>query len=188
MTSSTTAPLSTGIKVLVGFLIIHALLLVTQTWAVWDYDLMASWKLQEPRSMATEAVVQSNRAIGLADTVIMLPLSVMAIVGLLRRQFYGVVCSWMLLGIALYWPVVFVMSRFTFASADIAHVPLRTEDLVITGTIFLFAAWGGWLLCRSPELIDWWKVDFPTTTRRRRGEGTTTTTAMGEETPLVARH
>eukprot|EP00339_Tiarina_fusa_P024415 CAMPEP_0117052114 /NCGR_PEP_ID=MMETSP0472-20121206/36026_1 /TAXON_ID=693140 ORGANISM="Tiarina fusus, Strain LIS" /NCGR_SAMPLE_ID=MMETSP0472 /ASSEMBLY_ACC=CAM_ASM_000603 /LENGTH=155 /DNA_ID=CAMNT_0004766623 /DNA_START=91 /DNA_END=555 /DNA_ORIENTATION=+ len=154
--ASTDAPqLSIGLKVLVGFIILHALLLLTQTWAVFDYDTVAGLKLQEPRSMADEAVVQTNRAIGLGDTIIMLPLNIMAIVGILSRKFYGVICSWMLLGAALYWPVVFVMSRFTYASADILHIPLRAEDLITTGAVFFFACWGSWLLCRSPELIEW---------------------------------
>jgi hypothetical protein len=99
----------------------------------------------------------------------------MAIVGLLRKKFYGVVCSWMLLGIALYWPVVFVMSRFTYASADIRHVALRAEDLAITGIIFLFACWGSWFLCRSQELVQWWKEDFPPRDESR-----------GEQAPLLA--
>jgi hypothetical protein len=177
MTSTDTPRLSLGIKALIGFLIAHALLLLTQTWAVFDYDTVASMKLQEPRSMADEAVVQANRAIGLADTLIMLPLNTMAVVGLLRRKFYGVICSWMLLGIALYWPIVFVMSRFTYASADIRHIPLRAEDIITTGVVFLLSCLGRWLLCRSPELIEWWEEDFP---HREENRG------FGERTPLVA--
>lgn len=177
--------LSSGIKVLIGFLFFHALLLLTQTGAVLDYDLMAGWKLQEPRSMADEAVVQSNRAIGLADTFIVLPLNAMALYGILCRKFYGVICCWLLLGIALYWPVVFVMSRFTYASADIEHVALRLEDAGITGFVFLFACWGSWLLCRSPELVEWWKEDLS------HVSGTTSSSVgndnrfHGESTPLV---
>jgi hypothetical protein len=165
-------PIPSGIKVLIGFLILHTLLLLTQTWAVFQYDLMASYYLQEPRFMAEEAVVQSNRAIGLADTVVMLPLSFMAIYGLLTRKFYGVICSWMLLGTALYWPAQFIASRFTYASANIKHVNLRGEDFFICTVVFLFACWGSWLLCRSPQLIEWWKEDFPS--------------GRGERTPLVA--
>ena len=178
--SSELPPLSTGLRVLILLLVLHLLLLCTQTWAVWDYDLMASFKLQEPRSMADEAVVQSNRAVGLADTIIMIPLSLMAIVGLSSKQFYGVVTSWMLLGIALYWPVVYVMSRITYASGDIEHVPLGVQDISVCSVVFLFGCWGSWLLCRSPELLLWWKKDFPEETTKEILKD-----LVGEQTPLI---
>lgn len=153
-------PLPSGIKILMGFLLFHLLIVLTQTWAFFDYDLMARNKLQEPRFLADEAVVQSNRAICAAHSVVMLPLSFMALIGLARHQFYGVICTWMLLGTALYWPVNFVASRFTYSSAGIRHVELNGGDFGICAFVFLFACWGSWLLCRSPQLLEWWKRDF----------------------------
>jgi hypothetical protein len=155
-TSSLTGPL----KVVIGFLIFHLAIILTQTWAFFDYDLVASNKLQEPRFLADEAVVQANRAICAAHSVVMLPLSLMAIAGLVRHQFYGVVCTWMLFGTALYWPVNFIASRFTYASAGIRHVELNGGDFGICLFVFMFGCWGSWLLCRSPQLIGWWEADL----------------------------
>jgi len=149
-----------GMKVLMGFLIFHLLIVLTQTWAFFDYDLMARKKLQEPRFLADEAVVQSNRAICAAHSVVMLPLNLMALAGLARHKFYGVVSTWMLLGTALYWPVNFVASRFTYASAGIRHVGLNGGDSGICAFVFLFACWGSWFLCRSSSSIEWWKDDY----------------------------
>ena len=157
-----------SLKVLIGFLIFHLLITLTQTWAFFDYDLMAQNKLQEPRFMADEAVVQSNRAICAAHSIVMVPLSLFGIFGLLRQQFYGVVCTWMLLGTALYWPVNFVASRFTYASAGIKHVELRGEDLGICIFVFVFALWGSWLMYRTPDLMDWWKEGMNTTTTKKQ--------------------
>jgi hypothetical protein len=136
---------------------------------------VASWKLQEPRSIVDETVVATNQAIAMADTAIMLPLFVMSIVGLHQRKFYGVVCAWMVFGITLYWPVVWWMSRITYKSAGIASVPLRGQDLLVTGAIFLFGTWGSWFLYRQRDLLDWWKEDFASDTGRR-----------GEESALLA--
>ena len=160
VTMVTDKALTGGIKALLVFLVFHLAIILTQTWAFFDYDLMARNKLQEPRFLADEAVVQSNRAICAAHSLVMLPLSVLAIVGLLRHQFYGVICTWMLLGTALYWPVNFVASRFTYASAGIRHVEINGGDLGICVFVFLAACWGSWLLFRSPQLCGWWEADL----------------------------
>lgn len=171
MGSDDAASLTGGIKVLLSFLIFHLAIVLTQTWALFDYDLMARNKLQEPRFLADEAVVQSNRAICAAHSVVMLPLSIIAIVGLLRHQFYGVICTWMLLGTALYWPVNFVASRFTYASAEIRHVELNGGDFGICLFVFSFACWGSCLLCRTPQLLDWWKADLSQRKKTDKGTG-----------------
>jgi hypothetical protein len=172
MSSST----SCGVRCISGFCAFNFILWgVAQTLAIWNYDLVASWKLQEPRSMVDETVVATNQAIAMADTAIMLPLFAMSIVGLHQRKFYGVVCAWMVFGITLYWPVVWWMSRITYKSAGIASVPLRGQDLLVTGAIFLFGTWGSWFLYRQRDLLDWWKEDFASDTGRR-----------GEESALLA--
>ncbi len=153
-------PLETGIKMLIGFLIFQLIIVLTQTWAFFEYDQVAKKKLQEPRFLADEAVVQSNRAICAAQSVVMLPLCILAIYGLLRRRFFGVVCTWMLLGTALYWPVNFVASRFTYTSAGIRHVALNGGDLGICIFVFVTAGWGSWMLLCSPQLLEWWKQDI----------------------------
>jgi hypothetical protein len=145
-------PMGTGIKVLIGFLIFHLLIVITQTVALFVYDWMAQNKLQEPRFLADEAVVQSNRAICAAHAVVMLPLNCLALWGLGRHQFYGMICSWMLLGTCLYWPVNFVASRFTYASAGIRHVKLNSADLGICLFVFTFACWASWMLTQAPQL------------------------------------
>ena len=108
------ASLPPALKCILCFLIIHLIIITTQVWAVFDYDKIASYKLQEPRILADEAVVQSNRAIGVGDISVM-TLNVAAIVGVSRQRWYGVVCTFMVLGVALYWPVNFVATRFTYA-------------------------------------------------------------------------
>ena len=100
-----------GIKVIIGF---HVLSLVMwffgQTMAVVAYDKVAEWGLQGPRALLDPAVVEVNRAIGLADTIVMLPLFILAAIGLIRKRYYGAVASWLVFGMTLYaaaavWPL-----------------------------------------------------------------------------------
>ena len=158
--------LTPGMKWLMVFLAFHLLIVSTQTWAFFDYDRMARNKLQEPRFLADEAVVQSNRAICAAHAVVMLPLNVIAMYGLARCRFYGVVCSWMLLGTAMYWPVNLVASRYTYASSNIRHVELNGGDFVICLFVFLTSCWGSWHLVQCEQVLEWWGMDFQNLKKR----------------------
>jgi hypothetical protein len=61
--------------------------------------------------------------------------------------------------------LVGIMSRITFKSAPgVASMPLRGQDLLVTGAIFLFGAWGSWFMYHQRDLLDWWKDDFASDT------------------------
>jgi hypothetical protein len=137
------------IKVIIGFHLVSVVLWVFgQTVAVFDYDLVAGWGFQDARSLVDPVIVEVNRAIGLADTFTMIPLHLLAAVGLLRLRFYGAVLSWLVFGISMYWPVMFWCAQGFYASAGIQHVPVSTATLVLPAIVFLFAAWGSWYLAR----------------------------------------
>lgn len=138
---------SPGILVIVLFCALNIVLwFFGQTLAVFDYDMVAGWGLQESRALVDPAIVEVNRAMGLADTVIMLPLFVIAAVGLLRMRFYGAVAGWIVLGWNLYWPVVFWASLLFYKQAAIKHAPMTAFTLSITAFFWLVAAWGVWHL------------------------------------------
>ena len=129
---------------LIFFLILHLLIVVTQVWAVFDYDRVASYKLQEPRVLADEGVVQSNRAIGIGSALVVLPLNLLAIYGNLCRKgaAWNTHATCALLGLSTYWPVVFLASRYTYPSGEVRCVSLQGEDLgiclfMIVGSIYL---------------------------------------------------
>ncbi|UCH74585.1 MAG: hypothetical protein JSU82_01650 [Rhodospirillales bacterium] len=124
-----------------------------QTLAVIDYDMVAGWGLQAPRAETEPVVVAVNRAVGLTDTLIMLPLFVPAAIGLLRRRLWGAVCSWLVFGITLYWPVIFWTSEAFYARAGMLHAPLSVTTIVVPGAIWAFAAWGAWYLYRRRALF-----------------------------------
>jgi hypothetical protein len=157
------ATLPLGFKLLVGF---HAVSFVLwffgQTLTVVAYDMVAGWGLQDPRSAVDPVIVEVNRAIGLTDTVLMLPLHLIAAVGLLQRRFYGAVASWLVFGITLYWPVMFWASQGFYAAAGITHQPMTVAYIVIPAAVVVIAGWGSWYLYDRRELLWSWDQEKPT--------------------------
>ena len=144
----------TGAKVIV---VIHlfsfGLWLVGQTGAVVAYDRVAALGLQGPREMLDPVVVEVNRAIGLADTIVMLPLFLFAAVGILRKRFYGAVGSWLVFGMTLYWPVVFFCSQGFYAAMGVRHQPTSPTVVLLPAALMALALWGSWWLGRNRRLF-----------------------------------
>lgn len=147
MTGEAKRPL--GLKVVIGFHLVNLVIwFVGQTLAVVAYDTVSGWGLQGPRDLLDPVIVEVNRAIGLTDTLVMLPLFVVAIVGLWRERFYGAVASWLVFGMTLYWPVVFWTSQRFFTAAGIRHAPVALSVVVVPAACMLMACWGSWYLYR----------------------------------------
>lgn len=144
-----------GLIVLILFHIFNLVIwFFGQTLAIFDYDMVAAWGLQAPRDLLDPAIVEVNRAIGLTDTLIMLPLFAIAAFGLLGLRFYGAVLSWVVLGLSLYWPVIFWTSQYYYAAAGIRHAPTGVVEIVLPGALWIIAAWGIWYLYRNRALFD----------------------------------
>jgi hypothetical protein len=149
-----TSRLPLGFKVIIGFhLFSFAIWLFGQTMAVWAYDTVAGWGLQDSRALVDPAIVEVNRAIGLTDTIVMLPLFIVAAIGILRRRFYGAVASWLAFGMTLYWPVIFWCSQGFYAAADIKHQPMVPGYILLPGALLLIAVWGSWYLARHRDVF-----------------------------------
>lgn len=143
-----------GVKVIIGFHVLSFVIwFLGQTGAVVAYDKAATWGLQDPRALLDPVIVEVNRGIGLADTIIMLPLFIVATVGLIRRRFYGAMASWLVFGMTLYWPVVFWCSQYFYAVASIKHRPTALLTIIMPGSLMLIAGWGSWYLGRNRILF-----------------------------------
>lgn len=142
-----TTKIPPGVKIIIGFHLLNIILwTIGQGGAVISYDTVAEWGLQDPRSLIDPAIVEVNRGIGLADMIIMIPLFIIAVIGLCRLKFYGVLFSWLALGITLYWPIVFLCSQYFYSQAGIAHKPAPVDTIIILLMLFLFAGWASWYL------------------------------------------
>jgi hypothetical protein len=180
--SSTRRQTPMGIKVLIGFLMYHLLLVTCPAWSFFQYDTVSTtFHLEEPRIITDEAVVQTNRAIGFTNLIFVIPLNIVSIIGLLSH--FGCSCccwgsccvrknhdsnitnndntqfallpvwvltiSFMVLGIALYWPILYLSSRYTYSTANIRHVPLHCSDLITLLLVLCMAIWSVWYLASS---------------------------------------
>ncbi|MBU0520284.1 hypothetical protein KKA00_09465 [bacterium] len=153
MSQSKTLPI--GIKVIIAFFVLSALLwTVGQGGAVIAYDTVAGWGLQDLRDAIDPAIVEVNRGIGLADIIVQMPLFLIAILGLWKLKYFGLVASWLALGTTLYWPIVFLSSQYFYKQAGIKYQPTPPSVYLILGCIVLFALWAAWYLFKVRRLFD----------------------------------
>lgn len=138
-----------GIALLIVFHLFNLVIwFFGQTIAIVNYDLVASWGLQEPRSQIDPAIVAVNRGIALADTIFPIFLFAVAAFGLWSMRWYGAVVSWMIFGWSLNWPLVFWASQAFYAEAGIRHAPTGSAGIILPGALWLIAAWGAVYLYR----------------------------------------
>ena len=139
--------LPTAIKIIIGFHLLNILLWTFgQGGAVFFYDTVAKWGLQDPRDYIDPVIVEVNRGIGLADMISIMPLFIIAVIGLWRLKFYGFVASWMAFGFSIYWPVVFWSSQYFYGRAQIRYMPTSIESIIIPLFFLGFALWASWYL------------------------------------------
>lgn len=151
---TTTGRLPKGVWVIIVFHVVSLVLwLFGQTGAVVSYDTAADWGFQESRAVLDPVIVEVNRGIGLTDTLVMLPLFVVAAVGLVRRQFYGAVASWLAFGMTLYWPTEFWCTKYFYGRAGIMSPFPGVSAIVLPGVLLLVAVWGSWYLAKNRRLF-----------------------------------
>ncbi len=147
--------LSLGIKLIIGFFILNLIMFVFgQGGAVVSYDYVAKLGLQEARETIDPVIVVINRGIGLADVLIGVPLFVLAIIGLWRLRFYGVVFSWMVLGISFYWTTVAWAKQSFYIQASVKCEPFNTGVHGVLALVFIFSIWASWHLFKNRKLFD----------------------------------
>jgi len=140
----------TGIWIIVVFHIVNLILwTLGQTLAIFNYDLVASWGLQDQRDLIDPAIVEVNRGIALADTYLLLPVFLIAVIGLVRLRWFGAIASWMAFALTLYWPVVFWSSQKFLAEAGIKHQPMSIAVVLLPACFMAFSLWGTWYLARQ---------------------------------------
>jgi len=143
-----------AIKVIIGFHLFNIILwTIGQGGAVISYDTVADWGLQDPRHLIDPVIVEVNRAIGLADMFTMIPLFIIAVVGLWQLKFYGAVASWMVFGFSIYWPVVFFASQYFYGQSAIKHNPTQMSAIILLSAIMLITIWASWYLYKNHKQL-----------------------------------
>lgn len=144
-----------GLKLITGFFILNLIMFIFgQGGAVISYDYAAQLGLQEARDTVDPVIVVINRGIGLADVLIGIPLFIIAIIGLWRLRFYGVVFSWMVLGISLYWTTVAWAKQAFYIQASVKCEPFNMGVHSVLAFVFIFSVWASWYLFKNRKLFD----------------------------------
>jgi len=79
------------------------LLLLGQTTAIFNYDLAVSFGMQESVEDVGEFGVQINRAFGVGDTLIYIPLIISSIIGLFLKKNWALITTAAVMGVSAYW-------------------------------------------------------------------------------------
>ncbi len=132
------------VGVWLGFL---ALLLLMTAWMMQSFSLLdwgsaVNLGLQNERlsgDPAERAWALESRGVAAADMLWPLPLTLVALIGLARRRFFGLATGLMVLSIGVYFPLVFALQRWsTFQGTAILAILLFTVPSLL-GIVGLMA-------------------------------------------------
>lgn len=84
------------------------MILLGQTMSFINYEFTVSIGLQESVDVFGEFGVAMNKAFGVSDTIIYLPLLVFGLLGLWQKKSWGVSALIGAMAITAYWPIVYI--------------------------------------------------------------------------------
>lgn len=130
------------------------LMLAGQTMAIFDYDLTVSLGLQEDIARVGALGVQVNRAFGVGDTVVYIPLMFISVAGLFLRKRWALLTTAAVAGVSAYWTVtVAAILLFAPKTPRYNYVP-GPEIILFVATYFAFGVWSlVYVILRGDDLI-----------------------------------
>lgn len=137
------------------FLSVSIILMLTgQTMAIFDYDLTVSLGLQESIDHVGRLGVQVNRAFGVGDTAIYIPLMILSAAGLFFKKRWSLLNTAAVAGISAYWAVT-VASLLLLAPGTPEYNYIPGPEIVLFVTTYLpFGVWSLiYIILRGDDLI-----------------------------------
>lgn len=141
--------------VIVAFLAVSVVLMLTgQTMALLDYDLAVRLGLQESAEQIGEYGVQVNRAFGGSDTLVYVPLLVLALVGLLLGKRWALVATAAAFGISAYWSATIAFMMVFLGGVPGYSLVFGPPYWLVLGSYALAGVWGlVFLILRGDTLL-----------------------------------
>lgn len=131
------------------------LMLIAQTTPVFDYDLAVRLGFQNGADRITEFGVQVIRAFCVADTLVFIPLTVLALIGLLLKKRWSLFATASVTGISLYWVVAYGFMVSFLNGMPGYHAVLAAPDWIIMGAYVIFGVWALlYLIFRGESLVE----------------------------------
>ena len=130
------------------------LMIAGQTLSIFNYDLAMDLGLQETPEQVGEHGVQVNRAFGVGDTVVYIPLLIASLIGLLLKKRWALIVTGAVTGVSVYWSVTvsFIM-LFLRGNPGYNYLP-GFEIWVFVGAYLLFGILGFiYLILRGDRLL-----------------------------------
>ena len=144
---------SFGLNVIITYHILAFIAwLIFQTNSLWTREEVASWSMPDISSCydaMSEVSIEGyplgtpTVAVTFADFVVVLPLTMFAASGLLNREFYGAVSSWMIFGMNIY-RTMMIFWQAVMSREFVATEPLPIIERTIIYFNLAFSIWGSW--------------------------------------------
>ena len=118
-----------------------------------NYDFTVAIGLQEAKDVVGEMGVAVNKAFGVGDTIIYIPLLLSGLIGLWQRKKWGL---WPLAGalaITAYWPVVCLFILFFAKGSPGFNFSNYVSYSVILALVMFYGLWGLWYLYKNQTLL-----------------------------------
>lgn len=138
-----------------GFLSIALiLLLMGQTMAVVDYDFAVQLGLQEDIKDVGSFGVQVNRAFGVGDTIVYIPLIAISIIGLLLRKRWSLLTTAAVMGVSAYWATTILFMLIFLEGVPGYYLQPGVEYWLFMAAFIIFGVWGlFYLIFRGDKLL-----------------------------------
>ncbi len=134
-------------------ILIFLMLVFGQMMAVIDYDFAVSIDLQEPADVWGEFGVAMNKAFGVSDTLIYLPLLLFGLIGMWLRKSWGLFTMLGALAITAYWPVMHIFYVLYADGLPGFNFTEFTSFITILIIITLYALWGMYYLYKNQKSL-----------------------------------
>jgi len=135
-----------------GFVIL-LMLIFGQMMAVIDYDFTVSIGMQEPAEVFDEFGVAMNKAFGVSDTLIYLPLLFFGLIGLWLKKPWGLFTMHGALAITAYWPVMHIFYVLYAEGLPGFNFTDFTSFITTLTIITLYALWGMYYLYKNRKSL-----------------------------------
>ena len=118
-----------------------------------DYDFTVTLGLQESANIIGEFGVASNKAFGVGDTVIYLPLLILGLLGLWQKKTWGIFTMVGALAITAYWPMVnLFFVYFAKGLPGFNFTDFITYTIVLS-LISIYGLWGMWYIYQKRKIL-----------------------------------
>ena len=118
------------------------LLLLGQTTAIFNYDFAVRLGFQEPVEEIGKFGVQVNRAFGVSDTLVYIPLIILSLIGLFLKKKWALFTTSSVMGISVYWATTAAFIFYFLTGVTDYHFIPGTEYWVFMSFYIIAGVWG----------------------------------------------